>query len=124
MGFLLFILALTLGIILIPIAILYTIIRCLWGHQIGVALKSIDYKFHVLAASFDQYGNVALKELLNDTCTKNSTNPFGNIRQTISMVLGHNLLAGTLSKTGKLVVFIVGKAHCTKWALLDPTTKN
>ena len=37
---------------------------------------------------------------------------FGNIEETISAVLGHNIQRKTLTKTGKTLVFILTKKHC------------
>jgi hypothetical protein len=123
MGFILYILSRLLSAVVITLGILYGLIRCFWGHQIGVALKSVNQKFMIMATSIDKYGNVACKELFNDVLIKpHSLNPFGYIEQTISIVLGHNQIFGTLSRTGKAVVWLLDKIekdHCKKWALKD-----
>lgn len=58
----------------------------------------------MLATSVDKFGNVVCAELFNATLiTKESSYKFGKIEQTISMVIGYNLQAETLSKTGKIL---------------------
>ena len=64
-------------------------------------LKQIDNRFLALAILEDKYCCNADAELLNALfLTKNSVHKFGNIKETISSVLGKNLLAGTLTKRG------------------------
>lgn len=49
--------------------------------------------------------------------TKQSRWRFGNIEQTVSMVLGYNQREGTLSRHGKIWVWILDrfeKDHCIK----------
>ena len=64
-------------------------------------LKEIDNKFLALAILKDKYCNEQDADLLNALfLTEDSVHPFGNKKETISSVLGKNLLAGTLTKRG------------------------
>lgn len=102
MGLILFILAMVLGVVLLPLGIVYGLFRCFYKHKLKTGLKRSNEKLIVLAKAIDKYGNVVCAELLNDTLiTKESRHHFGKIEQTISMVIGLNLLDGTLSLMGK-----------------------
>ena len=78
-------------------------------------VRSSDY-FRDTAKTIDQYGNRDLRKLWNATLIrKQSTNHFGNIKETISSVLGKNQKDGTLTYTGKfltLILDIIDKDHC------------
>lgn len=108
MGVLLFILSNVLGLVLLPVGIVYGIVVSFYRHHFNTGIKGADHKFLVLATSFDKYGNAVCAELFNACLIqKESKHPFGNIRQTISQVLGHNLKKGTLTKSGKTVVKVL-----------------
>ncbi len=99
MGLLLYILSLLLGLLLFPIGFAYGLFHAVYRQH--AALRSADRKLLELAKAVDKYGNVICAELFNATLvTKQSKHPFGRIEQTISMVIGYNLLAGTLTPTG------------------------
>lgn len=104
MGLLLYIVSFLLAALLFPIGIVYALVYCFYKHHIGAALQSANKKFMVLATAFDKYGNVVCAELFNATLLdKYSVHPFGHIEETISQVIGHNLVNGTLSRTGRMV---------------------
>ena len=88
------------------------------NQHIGIGFKNADTKFMFMAKSIDKYGNAICSELFNALLiTKQSKHHFGDISQTISMVIGYNFLEGTLSKTGKLVNHIlnfIDKDHSLK----------
>ena len=64
-------------------------------------LKKIDNEFLAKAILQDKYCCHEDAELLNALfLTKDSKHLFGNIKETISSVLGKNLVAGTLTKRG------------------------
>lgn len=63
--------------------------------------KRIDNEYFAKAILEDKYCNYADAELLNALfLTKDSVHKFGNPNETISSVLGKNLVAGTLTKKG------------------------
>ena len=64
------------------------------------------------AKDIDKFGNRHFRYLLNNTLIKKNGHQFGNISETISQVLGYNILSNTLTITGKIVVFILTKKHC------------
>jgi hypothetical protein len=108
MGILLFILSVVISVILLPIGILYGLIYSFVDQHFDIGLKKADDKFLALAKAIDKYGNVACAELFNHTLIKKeSVHKFGDIKETISAVIGHNLLAGTLTRTGKALNWIL-----------------
>jgi hypothetical protein len=61
--------------------------------------------FLELALALDNAGNVLMQHVLNDTLLfrNENTNLFGNKMETISSVIGKNLVTHTLSPTGLLL---------------------
>lgn len=96
-GFILFILAVVLGIILFPISFI-----------IGLLYSNAnDYLFR-LAYSIDQLGNVLCGPLFEMTLVKsNEYYKFGNPDDTISYVIAVNKSKDNLSKTGKVLDWIL-----------------
>ena len=104
---LLFIVAIILGCILIPLGGLYGALK----HMLGIS-RSKDYSkvFKALAVLIDVSGNVILQELLNDTMIHRSANiKFGDEHDTISFVLGYNKMVGKLTATGRVLASILNK---------------
>lgn len=95
-GFKLFLVAVLLSTLLIPIGFLYAVIR---------RRKALDLFFLNLAVTIDQTGNVFCADLFNRTLLKQRTDVylFGNPDETISSVLGKNFLNNSLSKTGMIL---------------------
>ena len=56
--------------------------------------------------------NREFRSLWNKALITENGYHFGNIEETISAVLGHNIQRKTLTKTGKVLVFILTKKHC------------
>ena len=74
--------------------------------------------FKSSAINIDKFGNREFRTLLNKTLIfESSAFQFGNINETISSVLGKNQKLGLLTKTGKVICFILDfldKNHCEK----------
>ena len=68
--------------------------------------------FRDSALTLDRLANREFRTLWNKTLINESGYRFGNIEETISAVLGHNIQRKTLTKTGKVLVFILTKKHC------------
>ena len=68
--------------------------------------------FRDSALTLDKLANREFRSLWNKTLINEKGYPFGNIEETISAVLGHNIQRKTLTKTGKVLVFILTKKHC------------
>ena len=68
--------------------------------------------FRDSALTLDKLANREFRALWNKTLITEKGYPFGNIEETISAVLGHNIQRKTLTKTGKVLVFILTKKHC------------
>lgn len=118
MGFLMWIISLIVSPIILLSGIIYGFYHGFKNHHIGVGFKNADVKFMVMAKSVDKYGNALCAELFNDLLiTKQSKYYFGDISQTISMVIGYNVREGTLSKSGKLlnhILNLIDKDHSLK----------
>ena len=107
MGIILFIVALILGIILIPLFILFAVIKLR-------SFKGITEYFGKCAFSLDQFGNTVGSEMMNSCLLKKGAIVFyGDPDQTISYVTGVNYKSETLTSFGYFV------AHC-----LDTAEKN
>ena len=68
--------------------------------------------FRDSALTLDKLANREFRTLWNKTLILKDGIQFGNINETISSVLGKNILANKLTKTGKVLVFILTKKHC------------
>lgn len=99
LGFLLFVIALFLIFIM-------TIINF-------CEVENKDGYFRSTALNLDIWGNVEFRTFWNNHLIKEKIiNPFGLQGETISSVLGKNILTNNLTNTGKALVWILGKKHC------------
>ena len=109
-GFLVFIVALILSGILLPIGFIWGVGEAFWKRGFKSGFNRISDYFFDMALSIDQLGNVTCKELFNDTLILNrSKNRFGNPDETISSVLGKNKRDNTLTRTGKILDYVLDK---------------
>ncbi len=74
-------------------------------------VKEKNY-FRDSALTLDKLANREFRTLWNKALITENGYHFGNIEETISAVLGHNIQRKTLTKTGKVLVFILTKKHC------------
>ena len=95
MGIFLTIIALIISAVLIPIGIIYGLIKNLLG---------INHKSLNIALLLDIGGNVFCAELFNDLLIVNQQHLFGSPYQTISEVLGINNQLLNMTKTGQGLV--------------------
>lgn len=81
-----------------PFGFLYAVIR----QSLVKRVHSLSVYFLELALALDNAGNVLMQHVLNDILLiKNDKRYlFGNKMETISSVIGKNLLTNTLSRTG------------------------
>ena len=101
MGLLLYIISKLLGFIAKPFQFFYHLFKEVKAGLTIANLKRIDNEFLAKAILEDKYCNEQDAELLTALfLTKNSIHKFGNKKETISSVLGKNLVAGTLTKKG------------------------
>ncbi|MBN2668761.1 MAG: hypothetical protein JXR60_05985 [Bacteroidales bacterium] len=108
-GLLLFIVALLLAILFLPLGILYALV-VLWAKaNFKTWLIRIGDYFFVLAIAIDQMGNVIMMELFNDIMITKQGYQFGKEDETISSVLGKNQLNGSLKGAGKLLNWLLNK---------------
>ena len=69
--------------------------------------------FRSTALNLDIWGNVEFRTFWNNRLIKDKiTNPFGIQGETISSVLGKNILTNNLTDTGKILVWILTEKHC------------
>jgi hypothetical protein len=109
-GFLIFLVAVVLSSILLPIGFIWGVGEALVNRGWKSGWERISDYFYDMALSVDQLGNVTCKELFNDVLIVNSsTNRFGNPDETISSVLGKNKRDNTLTKGGKVLASILDK---------------
>jgi hypothetical protein len=98
-GFLLFIIALVL-IFLMTIVNFFEV-----EHKKGY--------FRSTALNLDVWGNVEFRTFWNKRFIKNKTYyPFGLQGETVSSVLGKNILINNLTNAGKVLVWILTEKHC------------
>ena len=103
MGIVLYILSRLLGLIFIPVALMYTVLKSLYHRKFfKEGLPGINSKFMSMAIAFDMYGNVVGKEIFNGILIKDKKiHPFGKKGETISEAIGWNKKWNNLTKTGK-----------------------
>ena len=119
-SFSLFLIALVLLITTAPFGFLYALVRQI----IFEKTKSLSFFFIELALVLDEAGNVVMQHLLNDTLLIKNTNTyyFGNMKETISSVIGKNSLTNTLSFLGKLLnnfLNFIDKGHSLNSIIYD-----
>ena len=100
-SFLLFCIAMILFLITAPFGFLYAVKR----QTLSKSINSLSIYFLELALALDNAGNVLMQHVLNDLLLiKNEKRYlFGNKMETISSVIGKNLLSHTLSPAGQLL---------------------
>jgi hypothetical protein len=84
-----------------PIGFLYAVIR----QSLAKRVHSLSVYFLELALALDNAGNVLMQHVLNDALLirKENTYLFGNKMETISSVIGKNLVTHTLSSAGLIL---------------------
>ena len=107
------------GLILLLIALILfmplTVLNVLLVLKKRPSWKQLDGYFYQTAFDIDRFGNHNFRTLLNATLILKSGYQFGDFRETISSVLGKNQRDGTLSVTGKGLVYILDALdpnHC------------
>ena len=69
--------------------------------------------FKSSALTGDKFANREFRTSLNKYFIEaDSKHKFGNEKESISEVLGYNILAGSLTTKGKILVKILSKKHC------------
>ena len=104
MGVLLFIIAVVLSILTVPLGMLYGALKCILKFDFRLLFKKTNKYFRLLAISIDQMGNVAMQDLFDDVLITKNGYRFGNVDETISSVLGKNERQQTLKGLGKVLV--------------------
>lgn len=102
LGFILFIVARLLELILIPIFIV-------WGIIESIIIKKLGDYFKSLALIIDVMGNVFGKYMMNRLLITKEGYSFGSRFETISYVLGKNKKLNTLTKLGIFIGKILNK---------------
>ena len=100
-SFLLFCIAFVLFFTTAPFGFLYAVVR----QSLVKRVHSLSVYFLELALALDNAGNVLMQHVLNDALLIRSekTYLFGNKMETISSVIGKNLVTHTLSQAGILL---------------------
>lgn len=77
----------------------------------SLLVKDRNY-FRDSALTLDRLANREFRTLWNKTLINKNGHRFGDIEETISSVLGKNIKSKTLTRTGKVLVFILTEKHC------------
>lgn len=99
--------ALALGAVLIPVGIAFTVIQAIRQRSWRKIVGYLDKSAGALALAVDHFGNTVCRDLFNALFIKGNCHDFGNIKETISSVLGRNYRYGTLTRAGKLLVWLL-----------------
>ncbi len=101
LNFILLAVALLLSAVLLPVGVIFTIVRCLqlwsWKKAVGYATAMA---FSV-AVGLDVLGNVVCRDFFNAVMLQSGGYGFGNQHETISRVLGINKQKQTLTDAGR-----------------------
>ena len=106
-GILLFIVALLLAFIIMPLGFVYGIVKNILTFRGKTLILVINKAFYMIAYAIDQLGNVVCQFLFNDLMIKKDGYKFGDPDKTISYVLGINKQDSTLSGFGGLIVALL-----------------
>jgi hypothetical protein len=106
---LLFIIAVILGCITIPIGIVSSFFIFIYKANIAGWWNKLGEYFLIFSIAIDVAGNVALGPLFNLIMIKKNGYKFGNRKETISSVLGKNKKLNTLTKKGLILSNILDK---------------
>ena len=106
-GILLFIIALLLAFIIMPIGFVYGIVKNILTFKGKTLILVINKAFYMIAYAIDQLGNVVCQFLFNDLMIQKGGYKFGDPDKTISYVLGINKQNSTLSGFGGLIVALL-----------------
>jgi len=92
-----------------PLGFLYTAIKNIFTFRFLTWLTQIQSYFMVLVIALDQYANVMMRDLFNDTMLKKKTKtyPFGNPDDTIGFVVRKNSKKDNLTLFGKFLLLII-----------------
>lgn len=115
LGILLLIVAIALLIILTPWGIIEAIYAIFWKKKFYEGLEVFGDMILVMAVVVDIMGNVILQFPLNRILNTKEGYKFGSRFDTISYVLGHGQVHGTLTETGLKLCNILDKFdpdHC------------
>ena len=106
---LLFIIAVILGWITIPIGLVSSFFIFIYKANIAGWWNKLGEYFLIFSIAIDVAGNVALGPLFNLIMIKKNGYKFGNRKETISSVLGKNKKLNTLTKKGLILSNILDK---------------
>ncbi len=98
-GLVLLMIAMVLLILTGPIGFLYSMIYAF----IRKGLTGLGEFCFQMALAIDQLGNVIMQHLLNHLIIKKREIPFGDPDETISSVIGKNMLKDNLTRTGRSI---------------------
>ena len=104
---LLLLVALICASFLIPLGIVFTFARAIWEWNWRKAVGYLAAAAGSLALAIDHFGNTICRDLFNAIFITRRGYRFGNIKETISSVLGKNFRDDTLSVAGAILVVIL-----------------
>ncbi len=113
----LFITAVLLLALLLPFAVVCSFVM-LFVNDSRKRNSGIRSLFYALALAVDVAGNVICADLFNLCLIRHGGYGFGRVGETVSSVLGKNLIKNKLTGVGKRLVLLLDffdKNHCLKW---------
>jgi hypothetical protein len=108
LSIILFIVALILASITIPLSILFVLYRTFLYYKRSTPIGYLTYVFYALSVAIDVIGNVIAGPLFNFILLKKESRIyFGNIYHTISLILDANFRKNHLNKKGLLLYNVI-----------------
>lgn len=121
--FLLLLVAIILALVCVPVGSIFTICKAVFTWNGKKMFGFLSNSAYSLALAIDHFGNVVDRDLFNGLLIGRGGYGFGNIQETVSSVLGKNQQRGTLTATGRGLVWILDKldpGHCINSIMILP----
>lgn len=106
-GLIFYAIATILIVVFTPLGFIYTALKNVFTLKFLTWLSQIQNYFLVLVVALDQYANVMMRDLFNDTMIKGLGHSFGDPDDTIGYVIRKNHKKGTLTLFGKFLQLII-----------------
>jgi len=98
----------TIGLLLIPVGVVFSFTRAFFMFRWNPLPKLRSY-LNSMGVALSQLLNTTTAELFNEVLITSRGFKFGNVKETTSSVLGKNKAKGTLSHAGEFVVSVLNK---------------
>lgn len=106
-GLTLLLVSIILSMVVIPLSVVFSFIHYFIRFKWQSGLNALGQWMKDIAISIDVFGNVAAGRMFTVLFAKRGGYEFGEHGETISYALGKNMVRGTLTILGRLLVFIL-----------------